>query len=204
MIAYIRGELFEKTPEFAVVVCSGVGFKLGITLRTFYALPAVGEQVELLVSTYVRESAIELYGFVDALEREVFELIADVSGFGPKHARNILSGIEPGDLVDAVLAGDVARLVAIPGVGKKRAQQLIFQLKDKLGSKGEADLGVIDQRFSDAVTALENLGYTRAEAEAAVSKARNEASGELSLEDLIKEALRILGASKGERHGKES
>jgi len=193
VIAYLEGRLFEKSPEFVVVTCGGVGYRIGITLKTFYVLPEEGEDVRLFISTFARESAIELYGFVDRFEREVFELLTSVSGLGPRQARNILSGIEPRALVDAILAGDVATLMAIPGIGRKRAEQIIFQLKDKLGTREEfLQQGVRDQVFSDAVMALEGLGYARSDAEAAISRARSETAGECSLEELIRRALGIL------------
>ncbi len=193
MIAYLEGRLLEKSPEFAVVVCGGVGYMVGITLRTFYVLPDEGDEVRLLVSTFVRESAIELYGFADRVEREAFELLCSVSGLGPKQARNILSGIEAEALVDAILAGDVARLMAIPGVGRKRAEQIIFQLKDRLGIRAELlQRGSRDQMFSDAVMALESLGYSKTDAEAAVSRARSSVDGECTLEELIRRALGLL------------
>ena len=197
MIAYLKGRLLEKSPEFAVIECNGIGFKVGITLKTFYRLPEPDSEVEFFISMFVRESAVDLYGFVDRYEREVFELVADVSGLGPRQGRNILSGIDAKDLVEAILAGDLTKLVSIHGVGRKRAEQMVFELKDRLGVKRDISLGLYDQLFSDAVMALMSLGYNKSDSEAAVSKAKAVMAKEVSLEDLIRQVLGVISGSKG-------
>lgn len=204
MIAYLKGRLLEKSPEFAVVECNGIGFKVGITLKTYYKLPEPEREVEFFISMFVRESSVELYGFSDRYEREVFELVADVSGLGPKQARNILSGISSKELVEAILAGDIARLTSIHGVGRKRAEQMIWELKDKLGVKRDIALGLYDPLSSDAVMALMSLGYSRTDAEQAVFKARSLLAGDISLEELIKQSLGVMSKLKGAKGEKKS
>jgi Holliday junction DNA helicase RuvA len=199
MIARLRGRLLEKTPEAIVVDAGGVGYQLFVSLNSFYRLPAVGTELDVRVHTHVREDALQLYGFLDDAERALFLLLIQVSGIGPKVALAILSGMETGDLEDALAAGDVRRLVAVPGIGKKKAELMILQLKDKarllVQSRDARDDAPARPRGSDgaeAVSALINLGYREAEAERAVANV--EERGVVPLPDLIREALRRLAS----------
>ena len=132
MIAHLRGEILRKSPQEVVVDVAGVGYRVLIPVSTFYRLGPEGETVRLLVHTHVREDILALYGFASGGEQALFERLIEVAGVGPKLAVNILSGIEAGELADALRASDVARLTRIPGVGKKTAERLVVELKDKM------------------------------------------------------------------------
>lgn len=192
MIAQLTGALALKSPEQLIVDVNGVGYLVSVSLNAFYKLPEAGERVQLLVHTHVREDALQLYGFLDRAEKELFLLLTSVSGIGPRLAMNILSGTPTRDLLDALDAGDLARLVAIPGVGKKTAERLVVELRDKIKNlrgmpatePGRAATGI----EAEAVSALVNLGYKRNEAENAVKKAC--AAGATDLEAIIRTALK--------------
>jgi holliday junction DNA helicase RuvA len=193
MIARVSGILASKSPEEVVVDVHGVGFLLLLSLHSFYRLPEAGQKVELLTYTHVREDALQLFGFSDAGERSLFLLLLSVAGVGPKLALNILSGKPPEELVEALDAGDVARLVSIPGVGKKTAERLVLELREKV-SLLKARTGAAARATGvevEAVSALVNLGYRRPDAERAVKAAAAE-SGDLEL--VIRDALRRLSA----------
>lgn len=201
MIAHLRGTLLEKTPRSVVVENHGVGYEVSVPLSTFYALPDEGE-VALHVHTNVREDAITLFGFHTRVEKAVFLLLVSVSGIGPRLAINVLSGIGPGELLEAIAGGDAARLRAIPGVGKKTAERIALELKDRAetllsedgtGGRAEALVGPPGDRggAKDAVSALVNLGYPPRSAKQAVEKAGRGVDG-ANLEELIREALRLL------------
>jgi Holliday junction DNA helicase RuvA len=199
MIARLRGRLLEKTPEQIVIDAGGVGYQLSVSLNCFYRLPAVGAELDVRVHTHVREDALQLYGFLDDAERSLFLLLIQVSGIGPRVAVSILSGMETADLEDALSAGDVRRLVAVPGIGKKKAELMILQLKDKArvlvqGRDARTDTPTVPRGSdgAEAVSALVNLGYREAEAEHAV--AGIEERGTVPLPDLIREALRRLAS----------
>ncbi len=196
MIAHISGSLAQKIPGEIVVDVNGVGYQIFIPLNVFYGLPDIGGPVNLQVYTHVREDALQLFGFQDTAEKHIFMLLTGVSGIGPKLAVNILSGISAEDLAAALKEGNQARLVGIPGVGKKLAERMIVELKDKFislpteaASKkvtvGDAEL------MQDAVSALINLGYRKAEAEKNVHAVLKQ--GETSLENVLKESLRRMG-----------
>ena len=201
MIAHLRGTLLEKTPRSVVVENHGVGYEVTVPLSTFYALPDEGE-VSLHVHTNVREDAITLFGFQTRLEKAVFLMLVSVSGIGPRLAVNVLSGIGPGELLEAIAGGDAARLRAIPGVGKKTAERIALELKDRAetllsdhGAVGrpESVAGAAGDRGTakDAVSALVNLGYPPRSAKQAVEKAARGGDA-ANLEALIREALRLL------------
>jgi len=199
MIAHLKGILIKKTPETMIVETGGVGYEVIAPLSTFYALPADKEQISLHIYTHVREDSLTLFGFNTTLEKEIFRLLISVSGIGPKLAINILSGIGPDELLTAIIRGDAPRLQSIPGVGKKTAERMILELKDKAG-KISSDLELPpalaasseEQRvIDDAVSALLNLGYQAKSARQAVEKAFA-VINELNLEAIIKEALRLL------------
>lgn len=199
MIARIHGTLIQKSVLQCVVDVHGTGYRIVVPLTTFYELPEIGQPVVLHIHTHVREDAIHLFGFHTVEEREVFQLMISVSGIGPKLAVNILSGIDARELARAVLDGDLKRLTGIPGVGRKTAERMILELREKV-AKLEAEAGQAGivtpqgnlQIQDDALSALLNLGYRVPVAKEAIERALKEASGGLSLDRLLKEALRIL------------
>jgi Holliday junction DNA helicase RuvA len=199
MIAHLKGNLQRKTPHAVVIDNAGIGYEVIVPLSTFYALPEEDERVSLHIYTHVREDALLLFGFHRPLEKEIFMMLISVSGIGPKLAINILSGIGPEELLEAMAGGDAARMQSIPGVGKKTAERIALELRDKaLQMRGDREpyltpaLPDEDRRtHEDAVSALINLGYPAKSARAAVDRARRVVQ-EASLEALIKEALRTL------------
>jgi len=199
VIARLNGRLVEKQPTRLVVDVHGVGYEVQVPLSTFYHLPAPGADVSLRIHTHVREDALSLFGFATALEQLVFERLITISGIGPKLALVVLSGIDPADLVRAVQAGDVGRLTMIPGVGKKTAERIGLELKDRLPQPLIAELtaapggptGEITLR-ADLLSALLNLGYHRPLAEKAVDAALK-APGDPTFERALKQALRETG-----------
>jgi Holliday junction DNA helicase RuvA len=194
VIAQLRGRLVRKDPQEAVVDVAGVGYRVTIPLSTFYRLAEIGGEVSLLTHTHVREDTLALFGFLTAAEQALFERLIAVSGVGPKLAISILSGIEAPDLVAALKASDVARLTRIPGVGKKTAERLVLELKDKVqGLEAAAQEAPAEPRSSaqdDLVSALVHLGYSRPEAERGVERALKDGDGRF--EDLLRRSLRIL------------
>ncbi len=197
MIGRLSGIVLEKRPDRALVDASGVGYELHVPLGTYASLPGIGESAILHVHTHVREDAILLFGFATPEEKTLFERLITVSGVGPKVALAILSGLPLAELVGAIAAQDVRRLSTIPGVGRKLAERLGVELKEKVAGivrGGAADPGdpaaPAGGLFEDAVGALLNLGYRRPQAEAAV-KAAAETSGD-DLSALLPAALRLL------------
>ncbi|MFN7989429.1 MAG: Holliday junction branch migration protein RuvA [Thermoanaerobaculia bacterium] len=197
MIGRLSGIVLEKRPDRALVDASGVGYELHVPLGTFAALPAVGERASLHVHTHVREDAILLFGFATAEEKALFEKLITVSGVGPKVALAVLSGLPLPELVGALAAQNVKRLSTIPGVGKKLAERLGVELKDKVagifpgGAAPAAEAGSgLGGLLEDAVGALLNLGYRKPQAEAAVKAASETAAADLSA--LLSAALRLL------------
>lgn len=197
MIAQISGQLAQKLPGEIIVDVGGVGYQVLIPLNVFYRLPEIGAPVNLQIHTHVREDALQLFGFYDLAEKQVFLLLIGVSGIGPKLALNILSGIAAEDLARALKESDQMRLLAIPGVGKKLAERMIVELKDKFATLAplavespKAETG--SQLMQDAVSALVNLGYKKPEAENYVREALK--SGAHSLESVLKESLRRISS----------
>ena len=207
MIAQLRGRLVSKDPGQVVVDVNGVGYQVFIHLSTYYHLPALQQEVFLRVYTHVREDAIHLYGFHTPEERATFELLTGVSGIGPRLASNILSGISVEEFIPAILEGDLARLKAIPGVGKKTAERLILELKDKVLEVPRTTPVVVgrrpsseqDQTIEDVVSALLNLGCSRKEASRAAEAARETLGSEADFEKLVKQALKNLSEGTGKR-----
>ena len=199
MIAHLNGTLLQKTTQSVIIDNGGVGYEVLVPLSTFYTLPETDEAVSLHIYTHVREDTLSLFGFQTALEKSLFLMLISVSGIGPKLAVNILSGIGPGDLVEAISHGDAIRLQAIPGVGKKMAERMALELRDKaarIGGEwitGPARITVErdDRTRKDALSALQNLGYSSKAATLAIEKALDVVK-ENDLEDLLKEALKQL------------
>jgi Holliday junction DNA helicase RuvA len=195
VIAHISGTLAQKIPGEIVVDVNGVGYQVFIPLNVFYRLPEIGAAVSLQIYTHVREDALQLFGFQDPAEKQIFLLLTAVSGIGPKLALNILSGIAADELARALKEGNQVRLVAIPGVGKKLAERMIVELKDKFmtlaadGAPAKQTDGQ-SQLMQDAVSALVNLGYRKADAENNIRDVLKQ--GERSLEQVLKEALRRI------------
>lgn len=195
MIGRLSGVLLESRPDHALVDVGGVGYEVSVPLGTYTALPPEGQRVTLHVHTHVREDALLLFGFATPEERRLFERLLSVSGIGPRVALTVLSGLPLPELVAAIAAQDARRLATIPGVGKKLAERLGLELKEKLSDlvPGPPLRGAVPRTSAaaDAVDALLNLGYRPAQAEAAVTAAAREA-GEHDLSALLQAALRSL------------
>jgi len=195
MIAHLRGRLLDKQPNRLILDVQGVGYEVLVPLSTFYDIGEPGDEAALHVHTHVREDALALFGFLTPLELRLFERLIAVSGIGPKLALAVLSGIEPQALIDAIRRNDVARLTAIPGIGKKTAERMGLELKDRLPVGGAPDVG--PQAASggdlrqDVLSALLNLGYHRPLAERAVDTTLKGDGGD-SFEHVLKHALREL------------
>jgi Holliday junction DNA helicase RuvA len=198
MIAFLRGRLIEKHPNRLIVDVNGVGYDVQVPLSTFYDLAEPGTEVSLRVHTHVREDQIALYGFGSFLEQQLFERLIGVSGIGPKLALAALSGIDPEDLVRAVRTADVARLSAVPGIGKKTAERITLELKDKLpapatpAGPAPAVATPADDLRTDLLSALLNLGYHRPLAEKAVDSVLAKATTPPPFEQAVRAALRAL------------
>jgi holliday junction DNA helicase RuvA len=189
MIAHLRGKLAQKDPARLIVDVNGVGYEVFIPLTTFTALPDPGSEVSIDVHTHVREDIIALYGFSTRRERSIFEKLMTISGIGPKLAVTILSGGSVEDLVGAIKRGDLPRLTAIPGVGRKTGERIILELRDKLQDFTEAQPKSTAE--ADVLSALENLGYNRALAESAMRRAVD-GDRDPAFEVLFKRSLQIL------------
>jgi Holliday junction DNA helicase RuvA len=171
MIAHLRGKLLAKHPNQAIVETAGVGYDVTISVPTFSDLPALGSEVALHIHTHVREDLIALYGFLRPSEKLLFEKLITVSGIGPKLAITILSGMPADEMVRAIRGNDVARLTRIPGIGKKTAERMVLELRDKLPEAGPASAAVpsLNATEGDILSALLNLGYQRPAAEKALA-----------------------------------
>ncbi len=207
MIAHLSGTLLAKHATSVIVDVGGVGYEVTIPVSTFYDLEDPGAQVALRIYTHVREEALQLYGFRTARERELFMLLISVSGIGPKSGIAMLSGMSADEIITAIRTNNLARLTSIPGVGKRTAERLVIELRDKMAALSspalEEDIAAQvasgaplteDALRDDTLSALVNLGYQRATAEKAVTQAINEGSA-LSVEALLRRSLRLL--SKG-------
>lgn len=192
MIAKINGILEHKVPGEVIVDVGGVGYHVFIPLSVFYRLPEVGGAVNLFIHTHLREDALQLFGFLEREEKQVFLLLNSVTGIGPKLAINILSGIPAEELAHALKEGDHPRLISIPGVGKKLAERMVVELRDKFLAlpSEEAGQGDGSQLMRDSVSALVNLGYRQVDAEKNVREITR--NGEKALAGVLKEALRRL------------
>jgi len=193
MIAHLRGRLLCKHPNQAIVEAGGVGYDVTISVPTFTDLPAAGAEIALHVHTHVREDAIALFGFLQAEEKQLFERLIQVGGIGPKLAITILSGMPAVEMVSAIRSGNVARLTRIPGIGKKTAERMVLELRDKLAEFGaEPALPPASPMEEDVLSALVNLGYQRASAEKALTVAAKAAGSASSFDTLFRESLNAL------------
>lgn len=201
MIARISGTLLAKDTAHAVIDVGGIGYAVQIPLTTFYELPDEGSPVALYTHTHVRQDAISIFGFMRQRDRDFFQIIISVSGFGPRLALNILSGISMEELSRAILEGNVKRLVGIPGVGRKMSERLIFEMREKIGKlpPGDGDAQAhagedrdVSRMRREGVSALVNLGYRTAQAEKAIEEVFRKGESVPSLDVLLKESLRIL------------
>ncbi len=192
MIAHLRGRLIAKHPNQAIVEAGGVGYDVNITVPSFSDLPALGAEVALHIHTHVREDMIALYGFLHAEEKQLFEKLITVSGIGPKLAITILSGMATAEMVGAIRSNDFARLTKIPGIGRKTAERMCVELRDKLEGFGApqpvASRSAVEQ---DVISALVNLGFQRALAEKAVERAGQSADRE-NFDAIFRAALGAL------------
>ena len=196
MIGSLRGKLIEKRPNQILVDINGVGYQVQIPLSTFASLGALHTETSLLIHTHVREDQITLYGFVTAREKQCFELLISASGVGPSLALKILSGMSIEELVPAIRKGDLAQLVKIPGVGRKTAERIVVELRDKLVVIDVPDAGKRSTRSQleeDVASALSNLGYDTKSVERAIEKSR--AASDADFEKLLRSSLQILGSS---------
>jgi holliday junction DNA helicase RuvA len=195
VIAYLRGRIFEKHPNRIVVDVNGVGYDVAVPLSTFYGLGDAGADIALRIHTHVRADALALFGFATRLEQELFERLIGVSGIGPKVALAVLSGIEPAELIAAIRRSDLARLTAIPGVGKKTSERIVLELKDRLPTSAatpaaEGTPAEPSALRDDVLSALTNLGYHVPLAEKAVNAALKAQPGDF--EQVLRQALREL------------
>src|ERR1700674_4646567 len=194
MIAHLRGRLLAKHPNQAVVETGGVGYDVTISVPTFSDLPGIGSEVALHIHTHVREDLIALYGFLRPAEKQLFEKLITVSGIGPKLAITILSGMPADEMVGAIRGNDIARLTRIPGIGKKTAERMVLELRDKLPpvQTGEAPpTPVMTPIEEDVLSALVNLGYQRPAAERALASAAKNGREE-SFEEMFRNTLAAL------------
>lgn len=195
MIAHLRGTLIHKQPGQAIVEAGGVGYDVVISVPTFTALPAVGAEARLHIHTQVREDQFALFGFLEREEKRLFEKLITVSGVGPKLAITLLSGLSPDRTVQAIRAQDHAQLTRIPGVGKKLAERLVVELKDKLDDFAVAPVqsSVAGPAVEDVLSALTNLGYQRVAAENAIQQAvAKEAGLAANFDELFRAALKVI------------
>ena len=203
MIAYLFGKLLEKEANLIIVDVGGVGYEVIIPLSTFYDLGEIGEDVSLRIYTYVREDVLQLFGFKTIRERELFLLLISVSGIGPKSAVTALSGMSADEIIGAIRQNNLARLNSIPGVGRKTAERLVIELRDKIAKLSAVSAeemkaeGITstqasgDDVYDDAISALVNLGYQRNAAEKALKQAMQEGT-EMSVQKLLRRSLQLL------------
>jgi holliday junction DNA helicase RuvA len=194
MIAHLRGKLLAKRPNQAVVETGGVGYDVTISIPTYSDLPGVGGDVALHIHTHVREDMIALYGFLRPAEKTLFEKLITVSGIGPKLAITILSGMAADEMVHAIRGNDIARLTRIPGIGKKTAERMVLELRDKLTAEKAGEVPTTPAMSpieEDVLSALVNLGYQRAAAEKALAAVSNNGKAG-PFDGLFREALAVL------------
>jgi Holliday junction DNA helicase RuvA len=192
MIGSLRGTLGEKATDYIIVDVSGVGYRVQVPLSTFYLLGELGDEVSLRIHTHVRDDALQLYGFVEELEQRIFENLISVAGIGPKLAITILSGMEVDTLVGAIADENVARLSTIPGVGRKTAERMVLELKDKVTELAPSVVSGGPQGVRhDVLSALANLGYRPRDADRALEKVEDPSE---QFEELLRQTLRVLAS----------
>jgi len=199
MIAHLSGKLLEKQANTVIVDVGGVGYEVTIPLSTFYEIGEPGTDIELRIYTHVREDAIQLFGFKTTRERDLYLKLISVQGIGSKSGVTMLSGMSADEIVSAIRSNDLGRLTAIPGVGRKTAERLVIELRDKVGDLAAAaaassmasDELPADAVFDDALSALVNLGYQRAAAERALKKVTQEGA-DMSVQKLLRRSLQVL------------
>ncbi len=208
MIARIEGKLAYKSTDRLIVDVNGVGYQVYVPLSTYYALPETGKILQLRIITIVREDAFNLFGFLTKEEQEMFEYLINVSKIGPKVGLNTLSGMSANELKEAILQGDIEKINSIPGIGKKTAERIVLELKEKVGKIVLDTSSIVDSadpstktELKDALSALINLGYKRLSAESALEKVtaslkNNDNEDSFTVETLIKGALKILSGTR--------
>ncbi len=197
MIAHLSGKLTHKSPVTIIIDVNGVGYQVFIPLSTFYALPELESKISLGIHTHMREEALKLFGFYTIDEKKIFEKLIAINKVGPKLALTILSGMPPADILSTIDSNDIVKLSTIPGIGRKTAERLILEMRDKLdglsldfvAKKGP---GPEKGLFDDALSALVNLGYKKSQAEQTLKKVYAEKVGDTSIENLIKDSLNLL------------
>ncbi len=198
MIAHLTGKLTHKSPDHIVVDVNGVGYQVFVPLSTFYALPDVGREVSLNIHTHLREAALKLFGFYTEEELKIFEQLITINKVGPKLAVTILSGMSPADLLSAINSSDVGKLNTIPGIGRKMAERLTLEMRDKLANISREFAAKTEDSvprnglFDDALSALVNLGYKKNEVEKTLKSIYAQGQQKVSLENLIKKSLNLL------------
>lgn len=199
MIAYVRGQLACIGTDFIILEAGGLGYRIFVSASAFQRLPAVGQEIKLFTYHHVREDAMVLYGFLTREEEEIFMHLIAISGIGPKGALTILGALEPRQLIQSIVSGDVNALTQIPGIGKKTAQRLILELRDKLSSLPATESMDVQRPadmagggHGDAYEALLALGYTSQEAGRALVEVRRQSAGDLTCDAFVRQALRFL------------
>ncbi|MBL4656945.1 MAG: Holliday junction branch migration protein RuvA [Flavobacteriales bacterium] len=198
MITHLRGKLVEKNPAYAVIECNGVGYFVNISLHTYASLPD-DEACMLYTHLSVKEDSNTLYGFAGIPERNLFRHLISVSGVGPSTARMVLSSMDPKEIYNTIISGNAAVMQTVKGIGGKTAQRIIIDLQDKLtkeglieGQEGASDGLLSNKSYADALSALQMLGFAKGVAEKAISKVMKSEGGDLSVERLVKESLKVL------------
>ena len=191
MIEHVRGVLQYKSPAFIVIETGGIGYKVSLPLSSYGLLPAEGDEIKINTYLHCREDGLSLYGFLNQEERDFFLLLISISKIGPKSALRMLSSLSPSEFKKAIKRGDLITLIDIPGIGKKTAQRLILELKERIAEE-EIIEGGDEELARDALSALLSLGYTRNEARKAINQVINASKEEIDLASLIKEALKYI------------
>ena len=197
MIAHLKGKLTHKSPVAIIIDVNGVGYQVFVPLSTFYALPELESEISLGIHTHMREEALKLFGFYTIDEKIIFEKLITINKVGPKLALTILSGMPPAEILSTINSNDIVKLSTIPGIGRKTAERLILEMRDKLDGLSldfiaTKDPGPEKGLFDDALSALVNLGYKKSQAELALKKVYAESAEDNSIENLIKDSLNLL------------
>ena len=197
MIAHLKGKLTHKSPVVIIIDVNGVGYQVFVPLSTFYALPELESEISLGIHTHMREEALKLFGFYTIDEKIIFEKLITINKVGPKLALTILSGMPPADILSTINSNDIVKLSTIPGIGRKTAERLILEMRDKLDGLSldfvaTKDPGPEKGLFDDALSALVNLGYKKSQAELTLKKVYAESAKDNSIENLIKDSLNLL------------